>query len=480
MCCIGALLYCKNTIEQNLNLLQRYKDFIKAENLFSTKDKLVLAVSGGVDSVVLCELCHQAGFDFMIVHCNFQLRGEESERDEKFVRQLGEKYKVEVTVKKFNTEQYAAEKKISIQVAARELRYEWFQELIGNMQYAIGKEGTQKKNTDCSLPGANCYLLTAHHANDNIETLLMNFFRGTGLEGLRGIPEKVKEKKLIRPLLHFKREEIEAFAKENNLQWVEDSSNESSKYTRNYFRNELIPALKKVYPQAEDNLLGTIHRFSQIENLYSVLVGDLKRKLCKRKGNDIHIPIKQLLGYKNESLIYEIIKDYGFGEKQVAEVLKLTDSESGHFIENDSHRVIKHRHWFIIASRQTELSETVIIEEKDRTVLFPAGKLHIERTGNLKPEAVSTVAQFDAALISFPLLLRKWKTGDYFYPLGMTKKKKLSRFFIDNKLAKTDKENIWVLEMNKKIIWVAGHRIDDRFKITAKTKEVLKIALKDN
>jgi tRNA(Ile)-lysidine synthase len=442
-------------------LKKKFTEIIDVNNLFSPKDKLVLAVSGGVDSVVLCELCHQAGFDFMIAHCNFQLRGEESERDEKFVKELGEKYKVQVIVKKFNIEQYAAEKKISIQVAARDLRYVWFEELI----------------TNCQLPIANCYLLTAHHANDNIETLLMNFFRGTGLEGMKGIPEKVKEKKLIRPLLHFKREEIETFAEENNLQWVEDSSNESNKYTRNYFRNELIPALKKVYPQAEDNLLGTIHRFSQIENLYSILVSNLKKKLCKQKGNDIHIPIKQLLGYKNESLIYEIIKDYGFGEKQVDEVLKLANSESGHFIENDLYRIIRHRHWFIIAAKQTETSENIIIEVKDRTVLFPAGKLQIERTGNLKPEAVNSAAQLDAALIKFPLLLRKWKTGDYFYPLGMTKKKKLSRFFIDLKLSKIDKENIWVLEMNKKIIWVAGHRIDDRFKITNNTKVVLKITI---
>jgi tRNA(Ile)-lysidine synthase len=467
-----------------LNLLQRYKDFIKAENLFSPKDKLVLAVSGGVDSVVLCELCHQAGFDFMIAHCNFQLRGEESERDEKFVRQLGEKYKAVVVVKNFNTEQYVAEKKISIQVAARNLRYAWFEELMSNKQYATGKENRQSKGTncqlpiaDCSLPIAHCYLLTAHHANDNIETLLMNFFRGTGLDGMKGIPDKVKERKLLRPLLNFKREEIEAFGKENNLVWVEDSTNESSKYTRNYFRNELIPALKKVYPQAEDNLLDTIHRFSQIENLYSVLVSDLKKKLCKERGNDIHIPIKQLLGYKNESLIYEIIKDYSFGEKQVDEVLKLANSESGHFIENDLYRIIRHRHWFIIAAKQTETSENSIIEEKDRTVLFPAGKLQIEKTENLKPEPANTVAQFDAAMINFPLLLRKWKTGDYFYPLGMTKKKKLSRFFIDLKLSKIDKENIWVIEMNKKIIWVAGYRIDDRFKITDKAKEVLKITL---
>jgi tRNA(Ile)-lysidine synthase len=307
----------------------------------------------------------------------------------------------------------------------------------------------------------------------------MNFFRGTGLEGLTGIPEKVKEKKLIRPLLHFKKEEIEAFAKENNLEWVEDSSNESSKYTRNYFRNELIPALKKVYPQAEDNLLGTIHRFSQIEELYSLLVNNFKKKLCKQKGNDIHIPIKQLLGYKNESLIYEIIKDYGFGEKQVDEVLKLADSESGHFIENDTYRIIKHRHWFIIAAKQTETSENIIIEEKDTSVLFPAGKLQIERTGNRKPETGNSVALLDANLIQFPLLLRKWKTGDYFYPLGMTKKKKLSRFFIDQKLSKVDKENIWVIEMNKKIIWVAGYRIDERFKITDKTKNVLKFTFEN-
>ena len=226
-----------------------------------------------MDSVVLCELCKQAGYDFIIAHCNFQLRGEESERDEQFVKELGKKYGVEVLVKKFDTEKYAAENKISIQEAARELRYSWFAELVmshGNQR--VGQNSIRQLN----------YLLTAHHADDNNETLLMNFFRGTGLHGLTGIP--VSAGYIRRPLLSFSKEELIAFAKENKLDFVEDSSNQSSKYTRNFFSNEIIPAISKVYPQVKENLQDNINRFKEIEKLYQLFSGRLKKKICKQKG----------------------------------------------------------------------------------------------------------------------------------------------------------------------------------------------------
>ena len=464
-----------------MTLLQRYQQFVKKENLFSPKDKLLLAVSGGVDSVVHCELCKQANYAFEIAHCNFQVRGEESEKDEKFVRGLGEKYKVEVKVKKFDTQRFAEENKMSIQEAARALRYEWFDELIRSSEFSARSQDPHLPAPDSRL---RTFLLTAHHADDNAETVLMNFCRGTGLHGLTGIP--VAYGNIKRPLLIFTKEELIQFAKDNKLGFVEDSSNLSSKYTRNLFRNEIIPAISKVYPKASENLNDNISRFKEIENLYKVAVGDIKKKLVKAKGSEWHIPIKQLMGYNNKALIYEIISDFGFSEKQIVEVIKLSESDSGKFIDSPTshYRIIRHRHWFIVSPVQSVASGIIIIEEKNKRVAFQEGRIEIERlqTSNpdksgqpLKPQTSNSVALLDLKEISFPFILRKWKAGDYFYPLGMNKKKKLSRFFIDQKFSKTEKEKAWVIEMNKKIIWIVGQRIDERFKVTEKSKSVLKL-----
>ena len=236
-----------------MSLLEKFQHYIIKEDIFQPKDKLLIAVSGGVDSVVLCELCKQSGLDFEMAHCNFQLRDEESDGDETFVRKLAEKYEAKIHVKKFDTEKYATGNKVSIQVAARELRYAWFKELMDNPVNKIK------------------YLLTAHHADDNVETVLMNFCRGTGLHGLTGIPEKGNSgmlKYLRRPLLSFSKKEILRFAKENKLDFVEDSSNQSDKYTRNLFRNEIIPAISKAYPQVKENLINNIARFKEIEKIF--------------------------------------------------------------------------------------------------------------------------------------------------------------------------------------------------------------------
>jgi tRNA(Ile)-lysidine synthase len=441
-----------------MELFQRFKKYIQQQNLFQQKDQLLIAVSGGVDSVVLCELCKQAELNFTIAHCNFNLRGEESERDERFVKSLGEKYGVEVLVKRFDTNDYADENGLSIQEAARKLRYDWFAQLLKEKGFA--------------------YTLLAHHADDNMETLLMNFFRGTGLQGLTAIPEVDKKNHLLRPLLHVRRKEIEAFAKENNLQWVEDSSNSSTKYTRNFFRHEIIPAIKKVYPQVEENLLNNIDRFKKINVLYQSSVEKLKQEVCEQHLNEVRIPIRKLMKYETTSLLYEIIKDYGFGEKQVDEVMKLMEAESGKFIENGQYQIIRHRNWLIVAPK-LYTAETIAIEKDSDTIQFSGGQLQmrIQSIEKFNLDKSAMVAQLDVKHIEFPLLLRKWKRGDYFYPLGMHKKKKLSRFFIDQKLSKNQKENIWIIESNKKIIWIAGLRIDDRFKITPSTKEVLQLTI---
>ena len=456
-----------------MSLLPRFQQYIQQHHLFQSKDQLLLAVSGGVDSIVLVDLCHKAGYRFSIAHCNFQLRGEESDADETFVRSLGDKYNIEVLVKKFETEEYAAKNKLSIQEAARALRYTWFEELVNRQSSVVNREASIA-DASTHVP---THLLTAHHADDNIETLLMNFFRGTGLHGLTGIP--VGNGHIKRPLLSFSKQELLDYATEHGLQFREDSSNQSSKYTRNFFRNEIIPAIEKVYPQVKTNLTDNINRFLEIEQLYKLSTQAIIKKLCRVKGNEVHIPVKQLLQYKNKALIYEIIHPYGFSEKQIDEVLKLGESDSGKYIDSPAfhYRIIKHRHWFIISPVQSVESATIIIEKNDAEVVFEDGHLMCRKMDASKVELTSSnhIALLDAKDITFPLLLRKWKTGDYFYPLGMKKKKKVARFLIDAKLSKPQKEKVWILESNKKIIWVVGLRIDDRFKITPATTDVLQM-----
>jgi tRNA(Ile)-lysidine synthase len=393
-------------------------------------------------------------------------------------------------VKKFETAAYATEQKLSIQEAARVLRYEWFEEIVNGQRSMVNRENSaaalDTHHSPLTTHVFTIHLLTAHHADDNNETLLMNFFRGTGLHGLTGIPVAYGDIK--RPLLSFTKEDLLQYAAENNLQYREDSSNQSSKYTRNFFRNEIIPAIEKVYPQVKQNLQDNLERFKSIEVLYQLATQQLIKKLCKPKGAEVHIPAKQLLQYNNRALIYEIIKPYGFTEKQIAEVEKLAVAETGKFIASPvfAFRIIKNRAWLVIAPAEDAEVGHVIVEGPGTTG-FVLGLLEVEQTSvsneqnpnsKIQIPNSNTEALIDAKHIAFPLLLRKWKTGDYFYPLGMKKKKKLARFFIDQKLSKTEKENVWVLESNKKIIWVVGHRIDDRFKLTDSTTAVLKLSLK--
>lgn len=473
-----------------MSLQNQFISFISKENLFTVKDKLLLAVSGGVDSVVLCELCRQAGYDFIIAHCNFQLREAESERDEQFVRSLGTKYNTPVLIKRFETRQYAAAHTVSIQVAARDLRYAWFDEIVKRETSDVRRESSDVSRQALEVDSLSLshdsrfttHVVTAHHLNDNIETMLMNFFRGTGIAGLRGMLPK--QGKVVRPLLFVKKEAIKKFAEENQLSWVEDSSNQSDKYARNYLRHQLVPLVKNLYPEAENNLIHNLERFKDIEALYHQAIEQHKKKLLEYKGNEIHIPVLKLQkALPLVSIVYEIIKDYHFSPGQTDEVIDLLNSDTGKYIQSATHRIFKNRNWLIIAPLKTRAADNILIEQPC-VVEFGSddtgGKMElvIRPGNNLAIPHCSGIAHIDAANITFPLLLRKWKAGDYFYPLGMRKKKKLARFFIDQKLSKTDKEKIWVLESDKKIVWVAGHRIDDRFKITPQTKNILQAVLK--
>ena len=424
--------------------------------MFQKTDRLLIACSGGVDSVVLCHLLYSNGYQFSIAHCNFQLRGDDSNSDEAFVKELGLHYDVRVFVKRFDTADYAGTNKLSIQVAARDLRYEWFKRLL------------TENNLD--------YLLTAHHADDNVETVLMNLFKGTGITGLQGIlPGR---NKIVRPLLFATKQEIQQYAKEHNLNWVEDASNATDKYTRNFFRHQIIPLVESVVPNAAVNVQQTIEHLKEAAILYKQSIEVHKQKLLEFKGDEVHIPVLKFAKVTPfNTIAYEIIKQYGFAANQLPDLFSLMKSSTGKYIVSSSHRIIKNRKWLVIAPHQSPAASNVLIEEADDLIEFEQGKLVVNFTDNIQPSADPMVANLDAKHITFPLMLRKWKPGDYFYPLGMPKKKKIARFLIDLKLSKTEKEKVWVIESNQKILWVTGYRIDDRFKITTATKKVLRLKL---
>jgi tRNA(Ile)-lysidine synthase len=465
----------------NMDLLQKFKRNWQTQfcHLSPVNCEFLLAVSGGLDSVVLVDLIHRAGFQYHIAHGNFQLRGDESERDEKFVRSLGEKYGKEVLVKKFDTKAYASENKISIQEAARDIRYTWFKQVIDSWRI------TKNQSADTCVPSPGNYILTAHHADDNVETLLMHFFRGTGIQGLTGIQPLSEKRQLIRPLLVFRKKELLDYANERELDFVEDSSNASDKYTRNFFRNQLLPQIKEVFPQVEDNLLKNIERFGEATELYRQSVNTHKNKLLEQKGNEWHIPVLKWKSVQPlHSITWELIKTFGFHAAQTDQVIKLLDAENGSYQSSGTHRIIRNRKWMIISPNSTETAQHIVIEEDDKRIAFENGALQMQMLLNSADDGIQFNNQdpngeafLHADEIVFPLLLRKWKTGDYFYPLGMQKKKKIGKFLIDMKLAKTEKEKVWVLESNQKIIWVIGYRIDNRFRITDQTKQLLHIRL---
>jgi tRNA(Ile)-lysidine synthase len=527
-----------------MEILKAFRDFITKEKLFAADDRLLVAVSGGLDSVVLCALCHQAGFDLTLAHCNFRLRGEESQRDEDFVRRLAARYNLPLLVRTFDTMAYATEFRLSVQVAARELRYNWFRDILAEWKAerpsaadapalpaieatalpaaeppateatalsasaapalpatgATAADAPVLPATDAPPPipavSRNACILTAHHLDDNVETLLMNFFKGTGIAGLRAMLPRQGD--IVRPLLFAERSALHQFALAQGLEWVEDSSNLSDKYTRNFFRHQVIPLIQQVYPSAVQNLAENIDRFRDMESIYRQVIEQQKQRLLEQRGNEWLVPVLKLK--KSEpltTLVYELIKPFGFTAQQTGEVIGLLDSGSGKYVCSATFRVLKDRSWLIFSPLETTAAANILIEAAPQKISYQQGELWLELlsaedAGDLlsqgppapkpakghagkSPAPDQLIALLDAADIRYPLLLRKWRQGDYFYPLGMPKKKKIARFLIDNKLSLADKEKVWVLEMDKKIIWVVGKRIDHRWRIGPGTKKVLKI-----
>ncbi len=447
-----------------MNLQEQFKAHWKNnfQHLLSPNAEIIVASSGGLDSTVLAFLLKSIGVPIVLAHVNFQLRGEESNNDEKFVRLLGEQLSSVVIVKHFDTELFATNNKLSIQEAARMLRYNWFAEIINE------QVDPSKKNSR--------WLATAHHADDSIETMMMHFFRGTGIEGLKGIPATQLQKKIIRPLLPFFRLQLETFATAFQINHINDSSNLKNDYTRNFFRNLLIPQIEVVFPNVKENVLNNAFRLSEATILYKQSVNQHLLKLLEYKDAEVHIPIlKWIKTIPLHTITWEMIKPFGFAAAQTNEVLKLSTAANGSSVKSSTHQIFKNRGWLIIAPLSSDDAQFILIE-KEGIVNFQHGSIDLSVVPNSSKQSVEpNVEWLNADIIQFPLLLRKWKIGDYFYPLGMTKKKKIAKFLIDAKLSKTEKDAVWVLEMNQKIICVIGQRIDNRFKLSENTQHRLKI-----
>lgn len=413
--------------------------------------KLLVAVSGGVDSVVLVHLCKAAGLEFSLAHCNFHLREEESDGDEEFVLELAESLELEVFVEHFETQAYAQDKKLSIQMAARELRYQWFEELRESLKFD--------------------YILTAHHANDNLETFFINLTRGTGLEGLTGIPER--NEFILRPLLSFSREDIIAYAKKHRLSWREDSSNASTKYMRNKIRHDIIPVFQELNPQLLDSFQKTQSHLKQssrlVEDYMSVIFPTIAREISSGYAFDIG-RLRELPNL--QAVLYELFRTFGFTEWD--DLYHLLDAQSGKMVLSKSHRLIKDREELLLTEHPKEDSATYEFSWEEEVVMLPMGTFHLEKVQNLTEEDGNSIFVDKKKLIG-PLFVRKGKAGDYFYPFGMQGRKKLSKFFKDIKLSLPEKENCWLLCSQDQIVWVLGQRADGRFAVEEDTSEILKI-----
>ena len=424
----------------------------------------ILALSGGIDSIVLCELLCEARIDFSLAHCNFQLRGGESDADQEFVQELAKKKGLEVHCKSFDTKGYARNFGKSLQIAARELRYAWFEELL---------EETSSE-----------YLLTAHHADDNLETFLINLARGSGLKGLTGIPER--NGRIRRPLLPFQREDIQDFALERKISWREDRSNAQSKYLRNRIRNELIPSMKETIPNLSTGFGKTLGHLKESQLIIHDRLAETWKQIASSEGDLIKLEIARIRSLNQpKAYLFGLLSEYGFTEW--SDVAKLLSAQSGKMVFSTTHRLLKDRDHLLLQHLESlpDDEQNFTISRNQLSIELPSGTILLDEVSSscedrslLKSPDSKSEILLDSDKLKFPLIVRKWQKGDYFYPKGMRGKKKLSKFFKDEKLSIPEKENIWLLCSGNEIAWVIGQRADERFKVTRETKSVLHVEWK--
>jgi tRNA(Ile)-lysidine synthase len=432
-------------------VLKQFQKHLDKNFPFLKKSNILIASSGGIDSTVLAHLFHLSELNCSLAHCNFSLRAKESDLDETFVKNLGSFLNFSVFTTTLNTKKYASEKGISIQMAARELRYDWF-------------EKTAKKHQ-------LSHILTGHHKDDVLETVLINFTRGTGLDGLTGIPEI--NGKVVRPLLPFSREEIQKYAEKNKIIWREDESNSSTKYFRNKIRHEIVPILKELNSNFLHSFDTTLNNLKESQVIIKDRVESLRKHVISYNENGIHsISIKKIEELKSpKANLYEILKPYGFTNSK--DTTRLLKAQSGKQLFSKTHRLLKNRDELLLSTLQKNTEDTFLVPENAKNISKPISLIftEVDSIGQFS----STTAYIDKKKLNNTFVVRKWQKGDYFYPIGMNGKKKLSNYFKDQKLSLLEKEETWLLCDGNDIVWVVGKRMDDRYKISKNTKTILEI-----
>ena len=417
-------------------------------------NKFIVAVSGGVDSIVLLHLCRNLKLNFVIAHCNFKLRGKESDDDELFVKNLATKYKIKFYSNSFNTKELSNSSNKSVQMIARDLRYSWFNKL------------SKELGID--------YIITAHHIDDSIETFLINLSRGAGINGFLGIPEV--NNKINRPLLAFTKDQLKSYALENKILFREDSSNKKKDYIRNQIRLEVIPKLKKINPYLLESFPKTIKKLEQSKSIIADRIAKVLSEVSFKKGEELFFEIESIKNLSNiEAYLYEIFKQYNF--TQWDDIVDLLDSQTGKEVVSKTHRLLKNREYLILTKKVGLQEISTLINSSKEEIKISAGTIIFSKADKIDKKNPYSIF-LDSKKLKFPLKVRNVVSGDYFYPFGMDGKKKVSKYLKDQKISKYDKEKTLILETSKnEIVWLIGMRLDHRFSVTDKTKEILKIEL---
>lgn len=451
-------------------MLHAFLTYINEQKLFEPSEKVLLTVSGGKDSVAMFNLFCGANWgdsrlNFAVAHCNFQLRGIDSENDKLFVERLCQEKNIEFHTKTFDTKAYAKKNKISIEMAARTLRYEWFESLRQELSFD--------------------YIATAHHLNDSIETVLLNLTKGTGISGLKGI--SAKKEHIIRPMLFASRQDIDAYVAEKNLSWREDSSNASNNYQRNLIRNQVVPLLKKINPNLDETFARNLERFQSLEADFRKNLSHFKTTVMREENGVFFLKIANIKYWQSANYyLEELLKEFGFNYFQSKEIFNSLDGLSGKVFHAENFTLLKDREELVISPPSTSektISLNISLDEIDKYQTFDFLNIKLRFTvltieeidSKFKKNNTTLFADFDK--IKFPITLRQWQEGDWFIPLGMKGKKKISDFLIDKKIPLNLKKNIFLLTSQDTVVWVAGQRADDRFKLTDTTRKTLKIEI---
>ncbi len=440
-------------------MIRKFESSISENQLIRKTDRLLLAVSGGMDSMAMAELFRLAAYDYAFIHCNFKLRGSDSEADHAFVKATAQSHGVPFFSRSFETQEIADNTGESVQMVARDLRYAYFSEIA------------QKEGFDIIAIG--------HNLDDQIETFFINLSRGCGIAGLHGI--RMKQGKLIRPVMFASREDIEEFIRQNNIAYREDASNQSLKYKRNLIRHKLIPLFVELNPNFREEMSANISRLSGTEEVYRQFVEEMKQTLWDEKDNSISIDIAGLMDlHPIRTFLFEFISPYGFNAADVENIIIALDNIPGKMFFSASHRLLIDRKKILLTklNEKDGYASEYTLKREDLFLAEPVKlKISMRKAGDYEIPLDQNIASLDYDKLAFPLMLRRWKAGDLFIPLGMKNRKKLSDFFIDEKFSRLQKEQTWVLCSGEDVVWIVGSRIDDRYRITAETREVYKIEL---